>query len=243
MNSPSRRSLRARPAPPAPAPRRQPTAAQTAQRERNRRRANQPAAEANANYRWYRQRFLNSEPTPQNAIQQYENHTNTTRRQRNRLTRNTYRPYYTRLVNLLERGHQSFVRQAHQRHGAPPPMTNAERNAHLRAMAVPRPWTNLKNKNSIGLYNANNWPGNLAFAVKRAHGNHVNYFAIPSFIGWFGPNWSTKPTMNRGHPETREEVKRNAITVVKFTGPKPKKSPNRKRSASRSPNRSRSPKH
>jgi hypothetical protein len=131
------------------------------------------------------------------------------------------RKYYATLVHKLNQGKASFMTELRKRHVAVNHMSNAQLNATLRAMAKNARWNNLKNVDPISLANVNNWPGNLAFTIKR--GNHVNYFTVPSFIGYFGQNWNRKAVMNKGHPLTRATVARKNINVVRFTGNKPNK--------------------
>lgn len=219
MSSPPRRSLRARPAPtPAPA-RRQPTARQLENREMQRRRRETPIAEANRVYRIIR-RQGNMHNTYDNAVESYNNSASNVRSQLNRLTNTSpMRKYYQTLAHKLHQGRTSFINSTRKRF---PPKTNmsaAHLNAVLRAMAKNANWSNLTNKDPISLANVSNWPGNLAFRVKR--GNQTNYFTVPSFVGYFGMNWNKKAVMNKGHPLTRGTVERKNINVVRFKGNKP----------------------
>jgi hypothetical protein len=169
-----------------------------------------------------------NEHTYDNATEHYANSRANIGGQLSRLTAaSPMRKYYATLVHKLNQGMASFMTELRKRHVAGTNMSNAQLNATLRAMAKNAKWNNLKNKDPISLANASNWPGNLAFVVQR--GNHVNYFTVPSFIGYFGKNWNRKAVMNKGHPLTRADVKRSNISVVKFTGNKPRKSPSPRR--------------
>lgn len=219
--SSSGRSLRARPVRQAPPPPPPPTARQLENREMQRRRRNTPVTEANRVYRRVRQLALN-EHTYDNGEEHYTDFRSNMGGQLNRLTAaSPMRKYYETLVHKLNQGKASFMAELRKRHIAVNHMSNAHLNATLRAMAKNTKWNNLKNKDPISLANASNWPGNLAFTIKR--GNHVNYFTVPSFIGYFGQNWNRKAVMNKGHPLTRATVARKNINVVRFTGNKPNK--------------------
>jgi hypothetical protein len=133
------------------------------------------------------------------------------------------RRYYETLLHKLDQGRPAFINAARRRFTANN-KSNTQLNAVLRAMAKNAKWSNLTNMDPISLANASNWPGNLAFKITR--GGRVNFFTPPSFIGYFGKNWNKKAVMNKGHPLTRAPISRNNINVVRFTGTKPKKSPN-----------------
>jgi hypothetical protein len=218
--SSSGRSLRSRPVRQAPAPRRQPTARELENREMTRRRRETPVAEANRIFRIIRQLGLEANSYDA-AIESYNDQANNINGTHRRLTAaSPMRPYYATLIHKLRQGRPHFINQARRRFNRRNNNNMAPINAALRAMATNVSWANLKNMDPISLANARNWPGNLGFAVRR--GNHVNYFTVPSFIGYFGKNWKTRQVMSKGHPLTRGPVARGNITVVKFTGNKPR---------------------
>ena len=218
--SSSGRSLRARPARQAPPPARQPTAQELANRETTRRRRETPVAEANRIFRIIRRMGL-EENSYDAAIESYNDQANNINSMHRRLTAaSPMRRYYETLVHRLRQGRPHFINQVRRRFNRRNNNNMAQINAALRAVATNVNWANLRNKDPISLANASNWPGNLGFAVRR--GNQVNYFTVPSFIGYFGRNWNTRQVMSRGHPLTRGPVARGNITVVKFTGNRPR---------------------
>jgi hypothetical protein len=154
------------------------------------------------------------------------------------------RRYYETLLHKLNQGKSSFINAARKRFT---PKSNenlaANLNANLRRMATRSvPWTNMKNGDPVGLVDPWEWPGNIAFVVKR--GSHTNYFTPASFTRWF-TNWRTVTNPGnryvKTHPLNRSIVYKRNVNVVRLTGNKPKKpeSPkvNKKRSPSRSPNK------
>jgi len=183
-----------------------------------RRRRETPVAEANRVYRIIRQQG-NNRHTYDNAVESYNNSASNARSQLNRLTNTSpMRRYYETLAHKLHQGRPAFMNTIRKRFTAANNKSNTHLNAILRAMAKNAKWSNLTNKDPISLANASNWPGNLAFRVTR--GNQMNYFTVPSFLGYFGKNWNKKAVMNKGHPLTRGTVSRKNINVVRFTGNK-----------------------
>ena len=233
----SGRSLRARPAP-APAPaRRQPTARQLENRELQRRRRETPVAEANRVYRIYRQLCLNN-GSYENAVEHYNHSGANARTQLYRLTpASPMRRYYETLLHKLNQGKSSFISTARNRFQVKSNENLVSNLAGTRSV----PWTNMKNGDPVGLVDPWEWPGNVAFVVKR--GSHTNYFTPESFTRWF-TNWKTVTNPGnryaKTHPLNRSIVYKRNVNVVRLTGNKPKKPESPKVNKKRSPNKKRS---